>query len=172
MRKWLKCLALVIVIIFLIGFLFLGFSPDYRLYTGEGESMVPTFYTGDLLITQPLVGEVEPGMIVAYECDRTFILGQETGSMTYNNDKALIVHRVVSVEGQNLVTKGDANGEPDSWLVLVSDVKGVYWFKIPFLGYLAIIRIPLAIVLIVLVLGWYFPYSTRKIKSQNKLKRR
>jgi len=77
---------------------------------------------GDLIITGPLSGpingELKPGMIVTYEYS-----------------KELITHRVQSIDGKALITKGDAVEDPDPWSVTVSDVRGIYLFKIPYVGY-------------------------------------
>jgi len=84
--------------------------------------MKPAINMGDLIITGPLNGpvngEIEPGTVVTYEYKR------ET-----------ITHRVQAIDGTTLVTKGDAAEDPDPWSVTVSDVKGVYLFKIPYVGF-------------------------------------
>ncbi len=82
--------------------------------------MKPTINMGDIIITGPLNGEVKPGTIVTYE------LG-----------KALVTHRALSVDGDTLVTKGDAMEDPDPRPVTISQVVGVYLFKIPNIGYLS-----------------------------------
>jgi signal peptidase len=85
--------------------------------------MKPAINMGDLIITGPLDGpingEVKPGTIVTYE-----------------HEKKNITHRVQSMDGKTLVTKGDAAEDPDPWSVVLSDVSGVYLFKIPYVGYL------------------------------------
>ena len=85
--------------------------------------MKPAINMGDMIVTGPvngpLNGEVEAGTIVTYEH------GKET-----------VTHRVLSVDGDALVTKGDAAEDPDPWAVTLSDVKGTYLFKIPYVGYL------------------------------------
>ena len=119
--SWLFSAVLVIVI---AGFAFIYFSPGYDLYLVRSESMRPAINMGDLIITGPLDGpingEVKPGMIVTYEYSRE-----------------LITHRVQSIDGETLVTKGDAVEDPDSWPVTLSDVEGIYLFKIPYVGYVA-----------------------------------
>jgi hypothetical protein len=40
------------------------------------------------------------------------------------------------MEGSKLTTRGDAVEDPDPWDVTLSDVRGVYLFKIPSVGYL------------------------------------
>jgi len=84
--------------------------------------MTPAVKMGDLIITGPLNGpingELKAGMIVTYE-----------------HSKELITHRVKSIDGAALVTKGDAVEDPDPWPVTVSNVRGIYLFKIPYVGY-------------------------------------
>ncbi len=84
--------------------------------------MRPAVNMGDLIITGPvnglINGELKPGTII-----------------TYQYSKELITHRVQSIDGKTLVTKGDAVEDTDSWSVTLSDVRGVYWFRIPYVGY-------------------------------------
>ena len=104
------------------GFAFVYFTPGYNLYLVRSESMKPSIEMGDLIITGPLDGPinggVKPGTVVTYE---------------YKKD--LITHRVESIDGKTLVTKGDAVEDPDPWTVVMSDVRGVYLFKIPYVGF-------------------------------------
>lgn len=114
---WLVTIVLALII---ASFLFLYFSPSYDMRLVRSESMQPAINLGDIVITGPLGDEVEPGTIV-----------------TYQHGEELITHRVISVDGDTLVTQGDAVEDPDPWPVNLSDVKGVYLFKIPYIGYLA-----------------------------------
>ncbi len=86
--------------------------------------MKPTINMGDMVITGPingpLGGEVRPGSIV-----------------TYQRGAELVTHRVLSIDGDTLVTKGDAVEDPDARPVNLSDVRGVYLFKIPYIGYVS-----------------------------------
>ncbi len=114
---WLVTVVLAIII---SGFLFLYLSPDYDIRLVRSESMKPAINMGDMIITGPMGGEVQEGTIV-----------------TYQRGEELITHRVLSVEDETLITKGDATEDPDPWPVTISDVQGVYLFKIPYIGYLA-----------------------------------
>ena len=117
---WLISIVLGLV---LAGLAFLYFSPGHNLYLVRSESMRPTINMGDLIITNPfngpINGEIKPGTIVTYEYS-----------------KELVTHRVKSIDGETLVTKGDANEDADPWQVSPSDVRGTYLFKIPYVGYL------------------------------------
>ena len=114
---WIVSIALAIVI---GGLVFTHFSSDYNLYLVRSESMKPAINMGNMVVIGPLNGEVKPGMIVTYE-----------------RGKELVTHRVLSVNGDTLVTKGDAMEEADPWTVTLSDVKGAYLFQIPYVGYVS-----------------------------------
>jgi len=118
---WLVSIVLALVV---AGFIFVHFSPHYDICLVRSESMKPTINMGDMVITGPingpLGGEVRPGSIVTYQ------LGEE-----------LVTHRVLSFDGDTLVTKGDAVEDPDARSVNLSDVRGVYLFKIPYIGYVS-----------------------------------
>ena len=117
--NWLISIVLGLV---LAGLAFLYFAPGYNLYLVRSGSMTPAINVGDLIITNPLNGlingEVKSGTIVTYE---------------YKKEN--ITHRVLSIDGNTLVTKGDATEDPDPWSVTLSDVRGVYLFKIPRVGF-------------------------------------
>lgn len=121
--KVLNRLVSTVLVLVLAGLAFLYFVPGYNLYLVRSGSMRPAINTGDLIITGPMNGlingEVKPGTIVTYE-----------------HQRELITHRVLSIDGKTLVTKGDATEDPDPWSVTMSAVRGVYLFKIPFVGYL------------------------------------
>ncbi|MFC2059969.1 signal peptidase I [Chloroflexota bacterium] len=113
-----------VLLLVLGGLAFLYFTPGYNLLLVRSESMRPTINMGDLIITGPLDGpingEVKPGAIITFE--------YKTESIT---------HRVQSIDGKALVTKGDATEDPDPWSVTLSDVRGIYMFKVPYVGFVA-----------------------------------
>jgi signal peptidase len=117
--NWIVTSVLAIAV---IGFAFLYFVPGYNLYLVRSESMRPTINLGDLIVTgppgRPIAGEAKPGTVITFE---------------YNNE--LVTHRIHSIEGQTLITKGDAVEDPDPWPVSMSDIRGVYLFKVPYVGY-------------------------------------
>jgi len=123
MKKILSRSVLTVLVLIIAALALMYISPGYNLYLVRSESMRPAINIGDLIITGPMNGpingEVKPGTIITYE---------------YSNE--LVTHRVRSIDGKTVVTKGDATEDPDPWSVAMSDVRGVYLFKIPFMGYL------------------------------------
>ena len=107
------------LIVAVLAFVF--FSPDYSLYIVRSGSMEPAINVGDVVIAGPLgSGGIKPGVIVTYAIGKT-----------------LITHRVLSIGGNTLITKGDANENPDPIPVQFSQVKSRYLFRIPYIGYAA-----------------------------------
>ena len=119
--KWIISGFLALIV---TGLAFVYLVPGYRMYIVRSESMVPTINMGDMIITGPVGGlfgrAIRPGEIV-----------------TYQTGKSLVSHRVVSLDNNTLVTKGDAVEKPDPQPVSTSQVVGLYLFKIPKVGYVS-----------------------------------
>ncbi len=111
-------IMIAVLALVLAGLGFVYFVPGYGLYLVRSESMTGTINMGDLIITGPVNGDVEEGQII------TFDLNGE-----------LVTHRVYSIDGTTIHTKGDAVEDSDPWTITNSDVKGTYLFKIPYVGY-------------------------------------
>ena len=113
-------LGLLAVTLLLLGLIYL--LPGYDLYVVNSNSMNPTFSAGDIVATVPpgslLVGDIQTGDIAIFQ------IGSEK-----------VTHRIVSIEGEIITTKGDANEDPDVRPIAASQVNGIYLFKIPAVGY-------------------------------------
>jgi signal peptidase I len=90
-----------------------------RPYFIVSGSMEPAFHAGDLFWLRPTGGVIRPGTVI------TFRMGE-----------AIITHRVISVEGETLTTRGDDNGEADPWPVPRSAVLGTPAFRLPYAGWI------------------------------------
>lgn len=113
-----------IILILVIGALgFIHFSPGYDIYLVKSQSMEPAIRMGDLIVTGPVDGPINPGIQVGKV-------------ITYQKGKNLITHRVLEVTDTAIKTKGDALEGPDPWQVTEAQVKGVVLFRIPYLGYI------------------------------------
>jgi signal peptidase len=111
-----------VLLTIIAGFVFIKFAPGYDMYMVRSGSMEPSVNTGDMVIMGPngglLSGTLKPGKIVTYE-----------------REGDLITHRIIAIQDDMLVTKGDSVEEPDPWMVAPEDVRGVYIFKVPAVGY-------------------------------------
>ncbi|MFH0929488.1 MAG: signal peptidase I [Candidatus Aenigmatarchaeota archaeon] len=124
-----------------IVYLFLGFAIAYMVNTGLGNllntntpvvavfsnSMVPTFYKGDMIIVQH-VEEVAVGDIIVFSVkDRPYP----------------IIHRVNEINADGIRTKGDNNLYVDPWIISQRDIYGRAILKFPLLGWVKIIFVDL-----------------------------
>lgn len=107
----------------------------YGLANVLSGSMEPTFSKGTLLLVKD-TQDVETGDIVVYQ-----------------SQSELIVHRVVSITGSEVITQGDANNVADPTFDK-SQIKGKVIAWIPFLGSVAAILKTPAAVIVILVLAF------------------
>ncbi len=126
MAKFTKIAGWVVtatLVLFIAGLAFIKFVPGYSFSLVRSGSMVPTLNVGDVIVTGPVHtgtdNNVKAGTIVMYQ-----------------HNSETISHRIVAIDGSALITKGDAMQHADSWAVSLQDVKGVYLFKIPLIGYI------------------------------------
>jgi len=122
MGRLIKVLAILILITIVGALAGLYFLDDYNAYVVKSDSMQPTIKSGDMVIVGSpgslLTGDIAPGEIITFE-----------------RNKNLVTHRIISMEGDAIYTKGDGQEEADPWSVSrFFDVKGSYIFHIPYIG--------------------------------------
>ena len=81
----------------------------------RGISMEPTLFTGDLMVMRRQ-DAYEVGQIVAFESDM---------------NGAIVVHRIVDVDGDRHLLKGDNNSFLDRFTPTVDEIIGAEMFTIP-----------------------------------------
>ena len=123
LSKYISRALLIILGLIVISLVFVFLSPDYDIYTVQGESMKPDINRGDIVVIGPvdgwLTGKLEAGKIITYEYEQS-----------------TITHRIDIIDGNTIITKGDAVEDPDPWPVSLSQVKGIAFFKLPYAGHL------------------------------------
>jgi len=123
-KKVAYILVVAMLTLGIAGSIFFHFSSDFNTYIARSDSMSPAINKGDIVFTGPVNGlfikDIKPGTIITYE-----------------REEAAITHRVIGFDGDMLVTKGDASEDADMWPVPMSNVKGVYLFRLPYLGYVS-----------------------------------
>ena len=92
-------------------------------------SMEPELSVDDLLIVTPS-DTYEVGDVVVYQTQRT-----------------AVVHRIVSIKGDKIITRGDANNTDDD-PITKENIKGKVIFAIPFIGLIVnLIKTPFGTIL-------------------------
>jgi signal peptidase I len=124
-----------------IVYLFLGFVIAYAVNAGLGyaldsntpvvavfsQSMVPTFYKGDMIVVYG-DNDISVGDIIVFEAP---------------NRKYPIIHRVIEINSEEIKTKGDNNEYADPWKIDKNDIYGKAVLKFPLLGWVKIIFVEL-----------------------------
>lgn len=116
--------------IFIITIIFLNFISiksdtafniiGFRTYTVLSGSMKPKINPGDIVVVTNKVKD---------NLDKDDII-------TFKEDKNVITHRIVDINENGYITKGDNNNSIDSVIVSSADVIGKVLFHIPKVGYI------------------------------------
>lgn len=111
-------------------------------------SMEPELSVDDLLIVTPS-DTYEVGDVVVYQTQRT-----------------AVVHRIVSINGDKIITRGDANSGDDE-PITQANIKGKVVFAIPFIGLIVnLIKTPFGTILLLGAAVWLLEASFKKEKDK------
>lgn len=86
----------------------------------------------------------------------------------YQEANALIIHRIIQIDGDTLITKGDNNNTADA-PIQVSSVKGKMVFSVPFIGALVrLLQTTLAKIVLILLAALLLKLSWKKEKKSDE----
>ena len=140
-KKIIKIVLIVsiatIATIFLLFYRPVSLAGDTRyepVYTGSMEPAIPV---GSVVVIKPVDPEtLKIGDIIC------FTLTEPTS----------ITHRIINITDEGFITKGDANEDPDHWIVKKENVIGKAILTVPFIGYLGyFVRTPIGFILLILL---------------------
>ena len=128
---------IAVAAVFLIFYRPVSLGGDTRyepVYTGSMEPAIPV---GSVVVIKPVDPEsLREGDIICFEL----------------SGPTSITHRIINVTEEGFITKGDANEDPDTWIVKKENVIGKAIFTIPYLGYLVhFVRTPLGFILLIVL---------------------
>jgi signal peptidase len=140
-RKIIKIATIIsiatIIAIFLLFYRPVSLAGDTRyepVYTGSMEPAIPV---GGIVVIKPVDPEtLKIGDIIC------FTLTEPTS----------ITHRIINITDEGFITKGDANEDPDQWIVKKENVIGKAILTVPFIGYIGyFVRTPIGFILLILL---------------------
>lgn len=154
-RGWTALRWIVIVAVATIGWI--NFGPTaaggHATYIQvAGQSMLPTFHQGDLVVTRQ---------------ESSYHVGQVAA---YHNGQLheVVMHRIIAIRGNHFVFRGDNNDFNDTFEPTASQIVGAKWFSAGGVGGIfSFSRTPLPFALILSVLGMlavsaYLPNGSRR----------
>lgn len=160
----------------LIPLVVISAAVGLRLYLWNAQSLVGNampmpFGWGASVV---LSGSMEPVLSVD---DLVLVRVQDsyqTGDVVvYQDGSILIIHRIISVDGETVITQGDANTAADEPITL-SDIKGKMTGHIPYAGGIVrFLQTPAGFLLLILaaVVLFELPYYQARKKSDNELQK-
>ena len=156
-NAWKGKLLLPIIILLILGFNFLGPFRMCAVPTGSMEPNIPTWSLCLINVKVPYE-ELQTGDIVVYN---------------RKSDGLRIIHRVIEIRDEGIVTKGDANSIDDGLSVSPENYFGRYIFHIPQLGRLPmLIRTPAGIAVVAVIavglLVWSMADSSSAVKKKRE----
>lgn len=148
------------IVIILIAGLTVGLSVfSWNAQKLIGNQMPMPFGFGASVI---LSGSMEPTLSVN---DLVFVIEQDSYQaddiVVYQEGTMLIIHRIISVDGDTVITKGDANNVADDPITL-DRIKGKLAFRIPYIGFIFKMIKTVPGTLIVLFLAVFLMYRSRR----------
>lgn len=152
----------------------LGLALGVNLYLGSarmvgGNAMPMPFGVGAAVV---LSGSMEPALNVG---DLIFVRQGETPAVgdvvVYATGGSLVVHRIVALEGDTVVTQGDANNTADEPISRAA-IKGVVTGRVPWVGTaLRAMRSPAGVVITLGAAFGLVEWSFRREKAEDDRKR-
>lgn len=112
-------------------------------------SMEPEFAAGDLIIVKQTGAYAQNDIVV------------------FQDGRSLVVHRIISLDGETVTTKGDANNTADA-PIHISAIKGEVIFWIPYIGNVVeFIKTPVGTLCIIAAILLLLEISRRNEKKKN-----
>ena len=179
--KGIKKVITILGVILFIVIMTLGITIVYKSYSEPNKipsvfgwkpfivlsgSMEDTIMPGDLILTKEIDAlELKEGDVISFR----------------TNKYTVITHRIINIvdeEGERkYYTKGDNNNSADSEPVCNDQIEGIYRYRIPKLGKIALnlqkpigIVICVALPLIILLLAQFADYKRQAIEKEKKQK--
>ena len=119
MKKIVTNIVLGLIIIFGVCIVVLNII-GFKTYRVISDSMAPNIYKNAIAIVK------------TYDDNITL---EENDIIAFNVNDKLVLHRIEEINGEEIITKGDANDSLDS-PISIDSVIGVYVFSIPLIGIL------------------------------------
>ena len=142
-KKLAKITILTIIAVFVIIFLVF-----YRPVSLWGDTLYEPVYTGSMEPAIP-VGSI---VVIKPANPNTLKVGDIICFKIESESSTTVTHRIINITDEGFITKGDANEDPDQWIVKKENIIGKVIAVIPYLGYLGyFIRTPVGFTLLIVI---------------------
>jgi signal peptidase len=137
--------TIILIVIAIIAIVFLVF---YRPVSLWGDTFYEPVYTGSMEPAIP-VGSV---VVIKPVDTETLKIGDIICFRLSESATTTVTHRIINITNEGFTTKGDANEDPDQWIVKKENVIGKAIFTIPYIGYIGYFaRTPIGFILLIVI---------------------
>lgn len=150
--------------------LFVGLVVGFNLYSWNARSLtgnelpMPMGYGAALVLTGSMEPTIMADDLILVSAHESYDAGD---IVVYQSGRILVVHRILRMEENAIITKGDANQAEDE-PVAPEQIKGKVIAVIPFLGTVArILKTPVATVALLIAAVLMMERSFRKEKQKH-----
>lgn len=124
------------------------FTVLYRPVSLWGDTRYEPVYSGSMEPAIPVGGVV----VIKAVDTKTLKVGDIICFKLSESTTTSITHRIINITDEGFITKGDANEDPDQWIVKKENVIGKAIFIIPYIGYLGyFVRTPIGFILLIVI---------------------
>ncbi len=98
---------------------------------------------------------------------------QEGDVVVYQDGKIAVAHRILSITGEEVVTKGDANNTEDD-VITLQQIKGKVVCSIPFVGYLvSVVKHPIGslTIIVLAIFLWQRSFRADKVSAEKEIEK-
>lgn len=163
--KIIEVILNIIIILMLIAVIFAA------IYVVQTKIMKKDYanifgYTGFEVITGSMSGSIEVGDVVIVKIENNV---EENDIIVYRQENDFVTHRVVKIDGDTLITKGDANNSEDRQ-INKQQVLGKVIYIIPQVSIwkkvLSTPVVSISIITTILLFGFAFSYESKESKDK------
>jgi len=142
-KKLAKIAAYAIIATFLM--IFLVFYRPIQLW---GDTLYEPVYSGSMEPAIP-VGSIA---VIKPTNPETLKINDIICFRIESESAITVTHRIIDITNEGFITKGDANEDPDQWIVRKENVVGKVIAVIPYIGYLGhFVRTPAGFILLIVI---------------------
>ena len=147
-----------------------------KIYAWNAKSLtgnvlpMPFGYGGAVVLSGSMEPTIMVDELIIVKAEDSYDVGDV---VVYQNGSMMVVHRIMDMDGETVITRGDANNMDDSPVELAR-IKGKVIYHIPKVGSVVrILKTPVAtlILIVAAVLSVELPYQKDKEKKDEELER-
>ncbi len=150
---------------------FVGFAVGVLVYNFNakrlaGDKMpMPLGFNASVVLSGSMEPELSVNDLIIIKKTEKLYTGQV---VVFQDRNSLVVHRIESIDGDWVVTKGDANNTADA-PVKRSDIKGEVVLAVPYVGIVIdVVKSPVVVIILIALALFLLERSYRKEKQEKK----